>query len=782
MTDVASAPSNLGGTLKKFKPASGPLRSTTSDQARSAQEQGPEQQPHEEEKASEQQRQEGEYNPAEEGPAGSVDESGNVVDSEGNVIGHVTGDVANLIGKTVDTAGQILDPEGNVIGTAEPLENVTEGVSKAGDETKSAVKGDFRVTQEGNVVDGKEAVIGNLIEGEPQNLADRTIKAIDQEGNLMTEEGSVVGKADITSEVFKSKEETGEEKQEKQTDPSILKGKIVNKAGYILDDMDVVIGSVDSGELKHLVGKTVDEKGQIWNDAGKVIGTARAFPEEERIPPQEAPFADFPDATVDKDGKVLFNGNIIGRIIEGDAKKLLNKKVGPDGEISDDFGRVLGKAERWEEEEVPEPEPEKIDLTPLAGKRVNKAGNVVDSSGTIYGRLVEGDPKKIAGRMCDKDGNVRSESGDVVGRAELVPEGEREGQPEGAFSGFQGLTVDKNGKVVDTSGAVVGRLIEGDTKKLYGRTVDEDGDVLDKNGNAIGKAERWEEEEKPREVNPMAGLKVNREGEVRNDSGDVIGKLTDGSITNCVGKEIDNDGDIVNAKGETIGHATLLENIPPEPEESEEEKKKREELEQDKKLAGQMANCIQQSIDKVQPILRMITETVDEAERKPKEELDEQKLVNTVRPLIEEGGKILQEANGVIRGLDPDGRITAKAKQRTAAHEATPEEYHLAELLKELTGNVTQTIDNAKKKIAGMPHAKKELNPLWGLLAEPLGQILAAVGLLLSGVLGLVGRLLGALGLGGLLDQLLGGLGIKGILESLGLGTLTESLTGKKKS
>lgn len=40
-----------------------------------------------------------------------------------------------------------------------------------------------------------------------------------------------------------------------------------------------------------------------------------------------------------------------------------------------------------------------------------------------------------------------------------------------------------------------------------------------------------------------------------------------------------------------------------------------------------------------------------------------------------------------------------------------------------------------------MPHAKDELNPLWGLLTEPLGQILAAVGLLLSGVLGLVGRL-----------------------------------------
>jgi hypothetical protein len=52
--------------------------------------------------------------------------------------------------------------------------------------------------------------------------------------------------------------------------------------------------------------------------------------------------------------------------------------------------------------------------------------------------------------------------------------------------------------------------------------------------------------------------------------------------------------------------------------------------------------------------------------------------------------------------------------------------------------------------------------------------------LLLSGVLGLVGRLLSGLGLGGLLDNLLGGLGLKGILKGLGLGMVTESLTGKK--
>lgn len=151
-----------------------------------------------------------------------------------------------------------------------------------------------------------------------------------------------------------------------------------------------------------------------------------------------------------------------------------------------------------------------------------------------------------------------------------------------------------------------------------------------------------------------------------------------------------------------------------------------------------------------------------------------------VKPLIEQGSAVLQETNGAIRGMDPDGRIANNAKHKTASRDASPQEYRLAEKLKELATGVSDTINKAKGLIADMPHAKKELNPLWGLLAEPLGQIIAAVGLLLSGVLGLVGKLLGGLGLGGILNGLLGGLGISKVLDGLGLGMVTKSLTGKK--
>jgi hypothetical protein len=181
----------------------------------------------------------------------------------------------------------------------------------------------------------------------------------------------------------------------------------------------------------------------------------------------------------------------------------------------------------------------------------------------------------------------------------------------------------------------------------------------------------------------------------------------------------------------------------------------------------------------MQPICKQISDYMEKADRTPRDELDEEDLVNKVKPLIEEGGRILQECNGSLRGLDPDGKIAAQAKGRAGTGEATPEEYRLAETLKELTTTVVKCIDDAKKKLNDMPHAKKKLNPLWALMTQPLFQILAAVGLLLAGVLGLVGQLLNGLGLGFLVNGLLGGLGINKLLRSFGLPDLGGS---KKKS
>jgi len=210
-----------------------------------------------------------------------------------------------------------------------------------------------------------------------------------------------------------------------------------------------------------------------------------------------------------------------------------------------------------------------------------------------------------------------------------------------------------------------------------------------------------------------------------------------------------------------------------------ESKEKRGGQSEERQLAGQIADIIGGSIDKVKPITQMITRQVEMAESVKKQggNLDEQDLVQNVRPLIEQATQILNETHGAIKALDPSGRISQKAQGAAQSHEASPEEYYLAQKLTDLTENVQKVVDKAKMSIQDMPHAKQELIPLLDLLQNPLAEIIGAVGMLLSGVLGLVRNLLEGLGLGGLLDNLLGSLG----LEKL-LGNVTNVLGDSLKS
>jgi hypothetical protein len=426
---------------------------------------------------------------------------------------------------------------------------------------------------------------------------------------------------EVAKDEAAEREPKGEEAEEaaeeaEKLDLSLLKNAKVNKGGNLVDSDNKVVGRVKEGVIANLIGKRSDEDGNIWDNNGKIVGKAELIPDDEKeaLLKEPAPFESFPDAVVDGNGMVVSGGETIGKVIEGDVKTLRGKSVDADGDILDRGGNVIGKAERWEAEPEPEPEPEaEVDRSILAGKRVNKAGNVVDSSGTIFGRVIEGNVKNMIGRMCDKKGNILSESGDIIGKAEVVAEGEREGLKEGPFAELSGCTVTKDGKVVTPGGDVVGRLVSGDPKVLFGRAVDEDGDICDKNGNVLGKAERWEEPAVEKKKNAMSGRRVNREGNVVDEDGNLIGKLTTGELSICAGKEIDDDGDVVDGKGTTIGHVSLIQDIPaPEPTESAEEKESRESIEKDRKLAAQMAGCLEQCLDKIKPICTMITEVSSE--------------------------------------------------------------------------------------------------------------------------------------------------------------------------
>lgn len=524
-----------------------------------------------------------------------INKSGNVVDDNGNPIGRVkSGDIKKLIGKTPDKNGKVWDNQGNVIGEVEALPEVVQNLASPFEDFPDATVDKF-----GKVIyDGRQ--VGVVTGDDFQKLIG---KKVDADGDILDKNGNVIGHAE------RAEAEEPDEPEEELVDYSMLRDKKVNKLGNVVDDKGQIWGHVVQGILKNLVGKKVGDQGEIFNDAGQVIGKAEPIPDSERAEVKEpSPFEDFPDAVVGDQGKVISNGEQVGIVVEGDPKKLKGKPVDADGDILDKAGNQLGRAERWEEEE-PEPEPE-IDTSALAGKRINKAGNAVDKHGDIYGRVVEGDLKRLIGKMCDKNGFIRNEGGDIIGKCEIVPEAEREGMREGPFTELPGCTVNKEGKVVTPGGDVVGRLVAGDPKVLFGRAVDDDGDICDKNGNVLGHAERWEEEPVAKDINPMSSRRVNREGNVVDENGDLMGKLTSGILSECAGKQIDDDGDVVDGKGKVLGHCSLLAEIPeePEPEESEEEKQARLQVEQDRKIAGQISSCIEQSLDKIKPICKMITD------------------------------------------------------------------------------------------------------------------------------------------------------------------------------
>jgi hypothetical protein len=664
-----------------------------------------------------------------------VQEGGKIFGSNGNVIGEVTeGNPEDLVGETVNAEGEIIDEDGDLIGVVTLVQQQPEAEEEGGMETPTATKelDEKEGAPQADMGEAEDEAGGIDLPAAGDEAAEKT-----QEGAPKPEEG-MTGDEQAAGEVggalpgekpeLEKPEMEGEgealgeqkppEVEGELPDISTLEGLKCNKLGSIVNADGTAVGELIEGNAKKLArdGCQLDAQGQFWDNQGHVIGKAKVIPVEEE---EQGPFVDSGDIYVAEDGLVKDEGGrVVGKVVEGDAKKLIGRAVDDDGDILDKRGNVIGKAEPYEEPEPEEEEPEEEegeDFSVLEGLTVNKLGNILDNNGVIVGRISEGNPKKMAGKKVDANGQIWSDAGKVIGQAEIIPADERE-NPEGAFYGFEGLMVGDEGTVVDPSGEVIGRLVEGDAERLKGRAVDEDGEIIDKLGNVIGRAERWKPEEEP------------------------------------------------------------------EPELSPEELEKQRKEKEDEDLAKKMSAIVQRTLDSVGPICRQIMQHIEKANQTPKDELDEEELVKQVKPLIEEAANALQECKGALRALDPDGRIAETAKARSATHEATPAEQHLADLLKELTQTVVETIDNGRRLIADMPHAKKELNPLWALLSEPLFQIIAAVGLLLSGVLGLVSRLLDGLGLGGILRGLLGNLGLDKLLEGFGLGTVTEALgfEGKK--
>ena len=213
--------------------------------------------------------------------AGSVDQDGNVVDTNGNVIGKVNGENASQFnGSVVDQQGDILDEEGNVIGQAN-LEDVAEKAksevgSKADVPSEIGSKGDaipsevgskvdtaaadkpelsgpFGVQDNGEVTNATGVPVGKLVDGQPQDLVGTSIKDIDGQGNLVKESGSIVGKVELDNAADAAPSEVGS----KLEDPEAK----LNDAGEKVEDSESKLGEATE-ENKDPEAK-LDEAGEL---------------------------------------------------------------------------------------------------------------------------------------------------------------------------------------------------------------------------------------------------------------------------------------------------------------------------------------------------------------------------------------------------------------------------------------------------------------------------------------------------------------------------------------
>lgn len=73
---------------------------------------------------------------------------------------------------------------------------------------------------------------------------------------------------------------------------------------------------------------------------------------------------------------------------------------------------------------------------------------------------------------------------------------------------------------------------------------------------------------------------------------------------------------------------------------------------------------------------------IENMEARPEDDRNEDELVDQVKPLIEQAEKILNETWGMVKGADPENRLSNRAKRHHEAHTATPEEQRLASALK----------------------------------------------------------------------------------------------------
>ncbi|KAL3494406.1 hypothetical protein BJX62DRAFT_234282 [Aspergillus germanicus] len=125
--------------------------------------------------------------------------------------------------------------------------------------------------------------------------------------------------------------------------------------------------------------------------------------------------------TVSEGGKVLDDdGEVIGRVVEGEPEDLIGQTVDDDGEILDEDGDLIGRVDVVREEEE---EGAREEFWVVEGLKANKQGNVMDADGVPIACVVG--KAAVVGREISRDGRIRDANGTLRGEVELIPEDER---------------------------------------------------------------------------------------------------------------------------------------------------------------------------------------------------------------------------------------------------------------------------------------------------------------------------------------------------------------------
>ncbi|EGU75255.1 hypothetical protein FOXB_14234, partial [Fusarium oxysporum f. sp. conglutinans Fo5176] len=218
--------------------------------------------------------------------------------------------------------GTIWDRTGKQVGKAEPLPEWERGEQK-----DYSILNGTTVDKNGNLVNEKGHLFGKIIEGEIKQLIGLTS---DDQGTIWDRTGKAVGdtigkvtEGEIRQLIGLKSDENGKIWRD---------GKVVGQAEPLLSF---------EGDLKELLGKRSDENGDIWNDFGEVIGKGEPVSVAEREEKSSAPFEHFPGATVESDGRVMYQGEQVGEVIEGNPKELKGSQVDEDGDILDRRGNTI---------------------------------------------------------------------------------------------------------------------------------------------------------------------------------------------------------------------------------------------------------------------------------------------------------------------------------------------------------------------------------------------------------------------------------------------------------